>query len=73
MAAVTHFYRSTVGKKIVMAVTGALMFAFVLVHMVGNLKIYMGAEKFDAYAAFLREFGYPALGRRYHYGLRWRF
>jgi succinate dehydrogenase / fumarate reductase cytochrome b subunit len=62
MAVVTHFYRSTVGKKIVMALTGALLFAFVLVHMVGNLKIYMGAEKFDAYAAFLREFGYPALG-----------
>jgi succinate dehydrogenase / fumarate reductase cytochrome b subunit len=62
MAAVTHFYRSTVGKKIVMAVTGAILFAFVLVHMVGNLKIFQGAEKFDAYAAFLRDFGYPALG-----------
>jgi succinate dehydrogenase / fumarate reductase cytochrome b subunit len=62
MAVVTHFYRSTVGKKIVMGVTGALLFAFVLVHMVGNLKIYMGAEKFDAYATFLRDFGYPALG-----------
>ncbi len=62
MAVVTRFYRSTVGKKIVMAVTGALLFAFVLVHMVGNLKIYLGAEKFDAYASFLREVGYPALG-----------
>ncbi len=55
-------YRSSVGKKIFMAVTGAVLFSFVLVHMIGNLKIYQGAEKFDAYAEFLREVGYPALG-----------
>jgi len=42
--------------------TGAMLFGFVFVHMVGNLKIYQGAAKFDAYAHFLREVGYPALG-----------
>ena len=55
-------YKSSVGKKIFMAVTGTMLFLFVLVHMIGNLKIYQGAAKFDAYAKFLREFGYPVLG-----------
>jgi succinate dehydrogenase / fumarate reductase cytochrome b subunit len=55
-------YKSSVGKKIFMAVTGIVLFLFVLVHMIGNLKIYQGQEKFDAYAQFLREVGYPALG-----------
>ena len=68
MRGVIKFYRSTVGKKIIMGLTGALLFAFVLAHMVGNLKIYQGPEKFDAYATFLREVGYPALG---HMQLLW--
>jgi succinate dehydrogenase / fumarate reductase cytochrome b subunit len=55
-------YQSTVGKKVFMAVTGAILFLFVFVHMVGNLKIYQGPAKFDAYAEFLREVGYPAFG-----------
>jgi succinate dehydrogenase / fumarate reductase cytochrome b subunit len=55
-------YRSSVGKKIFMALTGTVLFLFVLVHMIGNLKIYQGAEKFDAYAEFLREVGYPMFG-----------
>jgi succinate dehydrogenase / fumarate reductase cytochrome b subunit len=55
-------YKSSVGKKIFMAVTGTALFLFVLVHMIGNLKIYQGAEKFNAYAEFLREVGYPMLG-----------
>ncbi len=36
------FYRSAVGKKWVMAVTGLILMGFVLVHMIGNLKIYIG-------------------------------
>jgi len=59
MPRVSSLYRSSVGKKIVMALTGALLWGFVIVHMIGNLKVYFGAEKFDAYAKFLREFGYP--------------
>jgi succinate dehydrogenase / fumarate reductase cytochrome b subunit len=65
-----NLYQSSVGKKILMAVTGVILFLFVLVHMVGNLKIYQGAEKFDAYAEFLREVGYPALG---HGQMLWIF
>jgi succinate dehydrogenase / fumarate reductase cytochrome b subunit len=68
MRGVIKFYQSTVGKKIIMGLTGALLFAFVLAHMVGNLKIYQGPDKFNAYAEFLRNVGYPALG---HMQLLW--
>lgn len=44
-----------------MAVTGALMVGFLLLHMLGNLKIFMGAESFDHYAHWLRTIGAPAL------------
>lgn len=40
MAWFTDLYRSAVGKKAVMAVTGIILFGFVLVHMIGNLKLY---------------------------------
>jgi len=59
---VFRLYRSTVGRKFVMAATGIVLYGFVFIHMVGNLKIYQGPEKFNAYAQFLREVGYPALG-----------
>ncbi len=44
-----------------MAVTGALLVGFLLAHMIGNLKIFFGAESFDAYAHWLREIGAPVL------------
>jgi succinate dehydrogenase / fumarate reductase cytochrome b subunit len=48
-----HFYASTVGKKAVMAVSGLILFLFVLGHLVGNLQIYEGPEKLNNYAHFL--------------------
>ena len=36
------FWGSTIGKKIVMAVTGILMFAFVIGHLLGNLQVFEG-------------------------------
>ena len=45
-----------------MAATGSFLILFVLGHMAGNLKVYQGAEKFNAYAEFLREVGAPVLG-----------
>jgi succinate dehydrogenase / fumarate reductase cytochrome b subunit len=54
-------YRSTVGKKAVMAVSGGLLVLFIVAHMVGNLKIFFGREDFDGYAAWLRTIGTPAL------------
>jgi succinate dehydrogenase / fumarate reductase cytochrome b subunit len=62
MGRVGRLYGSTVGKKIAMAATGVLLFGFVVVHMLGNLKLYQGQEKYDAYAHFLREVGSPVFG-----------
>ncbi len=56
-----RFYRSAVGKKYLMAITGIMLFGFVLIHMLGNLKLYMGAEALDHYGEWLRELGQPAL------------
>ena len=61
-------YRSAVGKKARMAVSGLVLFGFVLGHMAGNLKLYQGPEKLNAYAEWLREIGSPALP---HGGLLW--
>ncbi|HYI84392.1 MAG TPA: hypothetical protein VEX11_14430, partial [Acetobacteraceae bacterium] len=54
------FFQSAVGKKAVMAVSGLILFGFVLVHMIGNLKLYEGRDKLNSYAGFLREVGSPA-------------
>jgi succinate dehydrogenase / fumarate reductase cytochrome b subunit len=52
-------WESMVGKKVVMAVTGLVLVGFVTAHMLGNLKIFLGAEAIDAYAMFLRTMGEP--------------
>nr|WP_033424399.1 succinate dehydrogenase cytochrome b subunit [Actinomadura flavalba] len=57
-------YRSTVGKKAVMAVSGGVLVLFLIGHMVGNLKIFYGAEDFDHYAHWLRTMGEPAVPYR---------
>jgi succinate dehydrogenase / fumarate reductase, cytochrome b subunit len=49
--------------KVVMAVSGAVMFGYLVLHMVGNLKIFFGATSLDTYAEWLREVGEPALPR----------
>jgi succinate dehydrogenase / fumarate reductase cytochrome b subunit len=48
------FWRNTVGKKALMAVTGIVLFVFVLAHMLGNLQAFQGAEALDRYAELLR-------------------
>jgi succinate dehydrogenase / fumarate reductase cytochrome b subunit len=48
-----------VGKKVVMAVTGVVLVGFVIAHMIGNLKIFLGPEALDSYALFLRTMGEP--------------
>lgn len=47
------FYRSTIGKKIIMAVTGLIGIGFVIGHMAGNLQAFVGADKLNAYGALL--------------------
>jgi len=51
---VLGFYGTSVGKKVVMAVTGFIVFGFVFVHMLGNLQIFLGPDKINGYAAFLK-------------------
>jgi len=51
------FWASTVGKKIVMAVTGVLLFVFVIGHLLGNLQVFEGPAKLNAYGAFLHSIG----------------
>jgi succinate dehydrogenase / fumarate reductase cytochrome b subunit len=67
------FYRSAVGKKAVMAVSGIILFGFVLGHMIGNLKLYEGFDEhgvrlINSYGLFLRTVGTPAVPRT---GLLW--
>jgi succinate dehydrogenase / fumarate reductase cytochrome b subunit len=50
-------YRSTIGKKVIMAVTGLVLVAFVIGHMLGNLQVFIGAAKLNAYSAFLKSTG----------------
>ena len=54
-------WRSSIGKKAVVAVTGLIMVAFLLLHMLGNLKIFFGPTDFDGYAHWLRRIGEPVL------------
>jgi len=51
------FYRTAVGKKVVMAITGFITFGFVAVHILGNLQIFLGPERLNKYAAFLQGLG----------------
>ncbi|MEM9594485.1 MAG: succinate dehydrogenase cytochrome b subunit [Acidobacteriota bacterium] len=62
MGWIIDLYRSPMTKKVVMAVTGLMLFGFVVAHMAGNLKLYAGAEKLDAYALGLKELGAPLFG-----------
>lgn len=52
-------YSTAVGKKYVMGITGIAMMGFVLFHMIGNLKMYSGAEDLNKYAEFLKKLLYP--------------
>ena len=74
-----ELYSTAVGKKYVMAITGLIGVGFVVVHMVGNLKVYLGvvthdgrpAYDIDVYGEFLRDMFVPLLPRTYFlWGLR---
>lgn len=49
------FWRTTIGKKVVMAVTGVVMLLFLAVHTAGNLLIFLGPAELDAYVALLKQ------------------
>jgi succinate dehydrogenase / fumarate reductase cytochrome b subunit len=51
--AVARFYDSTIGKKVIMALTGAILFGFLIGHMLGNLQVFLGREVMNHYAETL--------------------
>jgi succinate dehydrogenase / fumarate reductase, cytochrome b subunit len=56
-------YSTAVGKKYAMAITGLIGVGYVIVHLIGNLKAYLGPEEIDHYGEFLRELLVPLLPR----------
>lgn len=77
MSWIGEFWRSTLGKKAVMAVSGIVLFGYVLLHMIGNLKLYFpdyttgehaGESALNVYAGWLRDLGGPAMP---HEGMLW--
>lgn len=52
-------YGTAVGKKYAMAISGIALMGFVLFHMIGNTKMYLGAAELDGYAEFLKRLLYP--------------
>ena len=58
-----EFYRSAVGKKYVMAITGVIGMLYVLFHMLGNLKVFLGPADINHYGEFLRELLVPIAPR----------
>lgn len=75
MRRVATLYRTTVGKKVLMAVSGVVLFGFLFVHMLGNLKMLSapgtdGRFAMDVYAEYLRSFAYPLVP---NYGILWFF
>ena len=59
MGRLEMLWRSLIGKKIIMAVTGLILFLFVVAHLFGNLKVFEGPARFNAYAEGLRTVGSP--------------
>src|SRR3954467_12352467 len=57
-------YATAVGKKYAMALSGIVLMAFVLAHMIGNLKLYFGAGSLDRCGGWRRAVGEPALPRQ---------
>jgi succinate dehydrogenase / fumarate reductase cytochrome b subunit len=50
---VVGFYRAPVGKKAVMAATGAILAGYVVAHLLGNLQIFLGRAQINSYAGLL--------------------
>lgn len=60
-----ELYRSSVGKKYIMALTGLAGLGYILIHSIGNLKVYLGPTPLNEYGEFLRDFGEPAAPRSF--------
>ena len=65
MVGVMTLYRSSIGKKVIMAVTGLFLIGFIVFHLYGNLKVFEGPDTFNAYAEGLRTVGKPIFGHQH--------
>src|SRR5258705_12148411 len=54
MNLLTNIFKSSLGKKYVMAISGLVMLLFVTAHLAGNLQIFLGAEAINRYGHFLQ-------------------
>ena len=61
MVGALSLYQTSIGKKVLMAVTGLILFGYTFIHMYGNLHVFEGREHLNEYAHWLREIGYPLL------------
>lgn len=57
MNLVGFFFRSSIGRKILMALTGVILIGFVVGHLVGNLQVFSAPDKINGYAQFLHQMG----------------
>ncbi len=57
MTRLSAFHRSSVGRKIIVALTGLILLGFIVGHLLGNLQIFLGPEWINGYAEHLRELG----------------
>jgi len=61
MSTLFTFFSSSIGRKILVALTGAVLVAFILGHMVGNLLVFGGPDMINEYAVFLKTSGHGML------------
>jgi len=54
-----RFWQASIGKKAVMAVTGIILFGYLVAHLLGNLQIFLGRDRLNDYAEMLH--GNPSL------------
>ena len=57
MNLVGSLFGSSIGRKIIMALTGLILIGFVVVHLVGNLQIFQDPDHLNGYAQFLHQLG----------------
>lgn len=57
MGWLVDFAKSSIGAKVVMGVTGVMLIGFVIMHMVGNLQVFLGSEALNAYGKMLHDLG----------------
>jgi succinate dehydrogenase / fumarate reductase, cytochrome b subunit len=54
MNIIAHVFKSSLGKKYIMAMTGFVLFLFVIGHLAGNLQLFLGQEAINRYGYFLQ-------------------